>query len=228
MAPSPLKAATRAGKTVAGSVDHTVLKPEATEADIRRACNQALFYQFAGVCVHGTWISLVAERLGLSQVKPVCVVGFPLGAGLSVSKADETSRVISAGAQEIDMVLNIGALKDKRFGFVRDDIAAVVKAAAGRLVKVILECCLLTRAEKLTACRLSVEAGAAFVKTSTGFNKSGATIEDVKLLRQAVGPSVGVKAAGGIRDLATARAMLEAGASRLGTSASVAIVTGAK
>lgn len=226
MAHSALQPITEAGRKIAGFVDHTFLKPEATEAEISRICEEARFYHFAGVCVNGARIGFVAQRLKGSKVKPVCVIGFPLGAMLAASKADETSHVVATGAGEVDMVLNIGALKDKRFTLVRDDIAAVVRSASGQPVKVILECCLLTDEEKITACQLSIDAGAAFVKTSTGFSKSGATIEDVKLMRQTVGPKVGVKAAGGIRDLATAKAMIEAGATRLGTSSGVIIVTG--
>jgi deoxyribose-phosphate aldolase len=178
------------------------------------------------VCVNGAWVAFATEMLKATQVKTVSVIGFPLGAMLTVSKADEAARVVAAGAQEVDMVINIGALKEKRHEFVRDDIAAVVRAAAGRPVKVILECCLLSDEEKVIGCKVSVEAGAAFVKTSTGFSKGGATIEDVKLMRRIVGVNLGVKAAGGIRDLATAKAMIEAGATRLGTSAGVIIVSG--
>lgn len=214
------------GRSLVSFIDHTLLRPDAVEAEIRAVCAEAAFYEFAGVCVNGTWISLVAELLKGSKSKPVCVIGFPLGAMLTAAKADETARVVAAGAREIDMVINLGALKDKKHAFVRDDIAAVVKAASGKPVKVILECCLLSQDEKVAACKLSVEAGAAFVKTSTGFSKSGATIEDVKLMRQTVGPTIGVKAAGGVRDLAGARAMITAGANRLGTSSGVVIVTG--
>lgn len=214
------------GLSLSPFIDHTLLRPDATEAEIRAVCGEAAFYGFAGVCVNGTWIPLVAELLQGSKGKPVGVIGFPLGAMLTQAKADETARVAAAGAQEIDMVLNIGALKDKKHAVVRDDIAAVVRAATGKPVKVIFECCLLSHDEKVTACKLSVEAGAAFVKTSTGFSKGGATIDDVKLMRRTVGPTIGVKAAGGVRDLAGARAMIAAGANRLGTSSGVVIVTG--
>lgn len=222
-----LEPPTAEGGQLARFVDHTLLKADATASEIRKVCEEAAFYKFAGVCVNGCWIPSVAELLRRTEVKPVSVVGFPLGAMLTVSKAAEAAHVVAVGAAEVDMVINIAALKEKRHRFVHDDIAAVVKAAAGRPVKVIFECCLLSREEKVAACKLSVEAGAAFVKTSTGFGKSGAMIEDVRLMRQTVGPRVGVKAAGGVRDLATAQAMIDAGANRLGTSSGVAIVTGA-
>lgn len=226
MPQTKLPLVTDEGRTIAGFIDHTLLKPDATETEILCICEEARLYRFAGVCVNGTHIVVTAKALKGSGVLPVCVIGFPLGAMLTASKADETRRVVEAGAEEVDMVLNIGALKENNLALARNDIAAVVEAAGKKPVKVILECCLLTNDEKITACKLSVEAGAAFVKTSTGFSKSGATLDDVKLMRQTVGPKMGVKAAGGVRDLATARAMIEAGATRLGTSSGVTIVTG--
>lgn len=217
-------------KKIASIIDHTLLAPSATEQDIVRICKEALSYGFASVCVNSCWVPLVARELAGSKVKVCCVVGFPLGAALSSAKAFEAAAAVRAGAQEIDMVINVGWLKAGRNDEVREDIAAVVRAARSErkdaVVKVILETCLLTDEEKERACKLAVEAGADFVKTSTGFSKSGATVEDVRLMRKAVGPNVGVKASGGIRDKAAAQAMVEAGATRIGASSGMAIVQG--
>jgi deoxyribose-phosphate aldolase len=213
--------------TLAKYIDHTLLKPDATAAEIERLCEEAKTYGFAAVCVNSGRVGVCSRHLHGSGVKVCAVVGFPLGAMLAEAKADETRRAVAAGADEIDMVIGIGALKDGQDDLVQEDIRRVVSAAYGRLVKVIIETCLLTDEEKERACRLAVRAGAAFVKTSTGFSKGGATLADVALMRCVVGPDIGVKAAGGIRDYATAVAMIEAGATRLGCSAGIAIVNGA-
>lgn len=216
-----------AGATaLAGYIDHTLLKPTATRAQIVKVCEEARAHSFASVCVNTTWIRLVADLLRGCSTKPIAVVGFPLGAMVSTAKASETRTAIADGAEEIDMVLNIGALKSGEHDRVYDDIAGVVKAAAGRPVKVILETALLSREEKIAGCAISRAAGAAFVKTSTGFGGGGATAEDVALMRAVVGPDIGVKASGGVRTAADAHKMIAAGADRLGASASVAIVTG--
>lgn len=207
-------------------LDHTLLKPDATAADITRLCAEARAHGFASVCVNGSRVAQAAHLLEDSDVKVAAVVGFPLGAMDADAKRFETENVIDLGAQEIDLVLNVGRLKDGDDKFVFREIRDVVEAAAGAPVKVILECCLLTEDEKRRACALVVEADAKFVKTSTGFSTGGATLADVRLLRELVGPTFGVKAAGGIRDHATALAMIEAGATRLGTSAGVAIIQG--
>ncbi len=212
------------GGSVLQMIDHTLLKPDATRDQIKKVCDEAKQYGFASVCVNPSYISYVTEQLRGSSVTPCCVVGFPLGATMPEVKAYETEAAINAGAKEIDMVINIGAAKSGEWESVRKDIEAVVRASRGRaLVKVIIEACLLTDSEKINACRASVEAGADFVKTSTGFSKHGATIDDVKLMRQTVGPRVGVKAAGGVKDVKSANDMVAAGASRLGTSSGVEI-----
>jgi deoxyribose-phosphate aldolase len=209
---------------VVKKIDHTLLKPEATRDQIKKVCDEAKQYGFANVCVNPSYIAYVAGQLKGSPVAPCCVVGFPLGATMPEVKAYETEAAIKAGAKEIDMVINIGAAKSGEWDAVRKDIEAVVRASRGRaLVKVIIEACLLTDEEKVNACRAAVEAGADFVKTSTGFSKHGATIEDVKLMRDTVGPHVGVKAAGGVRDVKSANDMIAAGANRLGASSGVAI-----
>jgi deoxyribose-phosphate aldolase len=213
-------------RDLARHIDHTLLKPEARAADVARLCTEALEHQFWSVCVHGSRVAQAAALLEGSDVKVAAVVGFPLGAMDGDAKRYETEVAIDLGAQEIDMVLNIGRLKDGDDRAVFREIRDVVEAAQGVWVKVILETCLLSEEEKLRACSLSVEAGARFVKTSTGFSSGGATVDDIRLMRQAVGSALGVKASGGIRDTATALAMLEAGANRLGTSAGVAIVSG--
>lgn len=210
---------------LARMIDHTLLKTDATEDDVRRLCQEALEYGFASVCVQPVYVSLAARLLEGSPVKVCSVAGFPFGANLTETKAFEARAAVDDGAAEIDMVINVGALKSRDYRAVVSDIEGVVKAV-GRdaLVKVILETGLLTDGEKVTACRLSQEAGAHFVKTSTGFIAGGATEEDVRLMRETVGPEMGVKAAGGIRDAATALRMIAAGASRLGCSASVAVM----
>jgi len=213
---------------IARTIDHTLLKPTATRADIVRVCEEAVEHSFASVCVNTTWIGLVAQLLTGSPVMPICVVGFPLGAASTDSKAYETRRAIVDGAAEIDMVVNIGLLKGGDHDAVFDDIRAVVEAAAGRPVKVILETAMLERDEKVAACVLSRAAGAAFVKTSTGFGGGGATAEDVALMRAVVGPDMGVKASGGVRSASDVQKMIRAGATRVGASASVAIVTGGR
>jgi deoxyribose-phosphate aldolase len=211
---------------LADYIDHTLLKADATAGDIERLCAEACAHRFHAVCVNGARVELARHCLEGSGVKVAAVVGFPLGAMDADVKRFETEAAVDAGAQEMDVVLNLGRLRDGDDRLVLRELRDVVEAADELPVKVILEACLLTREEKLRACRLIVESGAAFVKTSTGFGHGGATVEDVKLLRGAVGPNFGVKAAGGIRDTATALAMIEAGATRLGTSAGVAIVQG--
>ena len=207
-------------------IDHTLLKPDAKRSDIDKICDEAAEYGFMSVCVNPAWIGYVARKLEGTGVLPCCVVGFPLGATMPEVKAFETDRCIAVGAKEVDMVINIGAAKDGDWRTVEDDIAAVVKAADKRAtVKVIIETCLLTDEEKAEACRCAVRAGADFVKTSTGFSTGGATESDVALMRDMVGAEMGVKASGGIRDRAAAMKMVEAGASRIGASASIKIVS---
>ena len=204
--------------------DHTILKPDATKDEVLKICDEAKEYGFMSVCVNSYYTPLVHAALMGSQVKVCTVVGFPLGQMSTETKALETAYAVECGADEIDMVINVGALKDGDDAEVLADIRAVRACAKGKVLKVIIETCLLTDEEKVRACKLSVEAGADFVKTSTGFSKGGATPEDVKLMRDTVGPDIGVKASGGIRDKKTALMMIEAGASRLGTSATIAIV----
>ncbi|MEK9198759.1 deoxyribose-phosphate aldolase [Ureibacillus sp. 179-F W5.1 NHS] len=210
----------------ASMIDHTLLKAETTKNQIEKLCEEAKKYEFASVCVNPTWVHYSAQLLSGTNVKVCTVIGFPLGATTSEVKAFETKNAIENGAQEIDMVINIGALKDGNYNLVRDDIKAVVDAANGTLVKVIIESCLLTDEEKMKACELSVEAGADFVKTSTGFSTGGATVEDVALMRKTVGPEIGVKASGGVRSLEDMQKMIEAGATRIGASSGVAIMNG--
>ncbi|MFG0213055.1 deoxyribose-phosphate aldolase [Brevibacillus porteri] len=209
-------------------IDHTLLKPDATQEMIDKLCQEAREHDFMSVCVNPYWVKRSAELLAGSDVKVCTVIGFPLGASTIESKAAETRDAIANGATEVDMVLNVGALKSGDLETVKKDIAAVKQAAGDILLKVILETCLLTEEEKVVACKLSVEAGADYVKTSTGFSTGGATVEDISLMRKTVGPNVGVKASGGVRDGEAAVAMIEAGASRVGTSSGVSIVTGAK
>ena len=215
---------------VAQVIDHTLLKPEATREQIDRLCREALEYHFASVCVNPTHVGRCAELLRGSDVKVCTVVGFPLGATTTAVKAYETRQAIDDGATEIDMVINIGALKSGDLDAVQADIGAVVDAAhaAGALVKVIIETALLSDDEKVTACRLAQAAGAEFVKTSTGFGPGGAKVEDVALMRRVVGPEMGVKASGGVRNYADVQAMIAAGATRIGASAGVAIVSEAR
>ena len=214
-------------RELAALIDHTLLKPEATDAEIEKLCREAREYHFCSVCVNTGWVSRCRDLLRGSGVKVCCVVGFPLGAMESRSKAYETREAIANGADEIDMVINIGALKSGDLALVEKDIRAVVQAARSKVTKVILETGLLTEEEKLSACQIAKKAGATFVKTSTGFAKgSAATAEDIALMRRTVGPRMGVKASGGVRSQADARKMIEAGATRIGTSSGIAIVTG--
>ncbi|MFF2889798.1 deoxyribose-phosphate aldolase [Paenibacillus sp. NPDC057967] len=208
-------------------IDHTILKADATKSDIIAICKEAREQHFATVCVNAGWVPLVAEELKGSGVGITTVVGFPLGATTTASKAFEATQAINDGATEIDMVLNIGLLKSRDYESVQRDVEGVVAACKGRAaLKVILETGLLTDEEKVKACELCVAAGADFVKTSTGFGKGGATAEDIALMRRTVGPNIGVKASGGVRDLETALLMFNSGATRIGASSSVAIVTG--
>jgi deoxyribose-phosphate aldolase len=211
---------------VAAVIDHTILRPDASAEEVRKVCAEARQYGFASVCVNPGRVALAAAELRGSQVKTCSVVGFPLGATMTEAKVREAELAIRAGAQEVDMVINIGALKDRDYVLVKNDIQGVAEVchAGWALLKVIIEACLLDDAEKAIACAIAKLAGADFVKTSTGFSKSGATAADVALMRRVVGPEMGVKAAGGIRTLEDLRAMVEAGASRVGASASVKIV----
>lgn len=211
-------------ENIACYIDHTLLKADALADDIKRLCDEAQKYEFFSVCVNSSRVALAFSELEDSDVRVASVVGFPLGACDADAKRYETEMAVDLGASEIDMVLNIGRFKDGDDKYVFREMRDVVEAADDREVKVILETCLLTRDEIVRACRLVVESGAKFVKTSTGFAETGATIEDVKLMRETVGDKFGVKAAGGIRDRATAEAMIAAGATRLGTSAGVAII----
>lgn len=213
-------------EALARKIDHTLLKPEATKEQIEKLCDEAKTYRFYSVCVNPSWVETATELLKGTDVKVCTVIGFPLGATTTEVKREETKDAIAKGATEVDMVIPVGKLKSGQDEAVKADIAAVVEAAKDQaLVKVIIETCLLTEEEKVKACKLAVEAGADYVKTSTGFSTGGATVEDIRLMRQTVGPDIGVKASGGIRDLKTANAMIEAGASRIGASSSVAIVS---
>jgi deoxyribose-phosphate aldolase len=214
-------------KDLAQYIDHTALKADTTKEQIVTLCDEAKEYNFYSVCVNPTWVETAAKELKDSDVDVCTVIGFPLGATTSKVKAFETTNAIENGATEIDMVINIGALKDGNDDLVEDDIRHVVEAAKGKaLVKVIIETSLLTDAEKVKACDFAVAAGADFVKTSTGFSTGGATVEDIKLMRKTVGPDIGVKASGGVRDRAGALAMIEAGATRIGASSGKEIVSG--
>lgn len=211
---------------LAAFIDHTLLKPDASAAQIEKLCAEAREHKFFSVCVNGSWVAAARHFLDGSEVKVVGVVGFPLGAMAGDVKRYETEAAVDDGAHEIDVVFNIARLKAGDDKYVLRELTDVVEAADERTVKVILETCLLTDEEKIRACKLAVESGAHFVKTSTGFSTAGATIADVKLMRETVGPKFGVKASGGIRDAQTALAMIAAGATRLGTSSSVALVAG--
>lgn len=214
---------------IARYIDHTILKQEASEAQVQKLCVEAREYGFASVCVNSAYAAFVVEQLRGSGVLPCVTVGFPLGAASTEGKAAETQAAVMLGVREVDMVIHVGAVKNGDWDYVRRDIAAVVSATKGMAkVKVIIETCLLNDEEKIRACIASQEAGADFVKTSTGFSTGGARVEDVRLMRAVVGNAMGVKASGGIRDYAAAKAMLEAGANRLGTSAGIAIVDGSK
>lgn len=205
-------------------IDHTVLKPEASVKDIKKLCAEAKKYDFATVFVNPSYVKLAAKLLKGSEVKVGCAVGFPLGATTTEVKVMEALQAIKNGAQEIDMVINIGAVKSKNYKLVENDIKSVVKAVKPIGVKTILETCLLSDAEKIKIAKIAKQVGVKFVKTSTGFATGGATVEDIKLLRKTVGPKMGVKASGGIRDYKTAMAMIKAGANRIGTSSGVAIM----
>lgn len=206
-------------------IDHTILKPDAKEGDVIRICKEALEYKFASVCINPTYVKLAHSLLQGTEVKVCTVIGFPLGATTKETKAFEAAQAIRDGAAEIDMVINIGALKSGKIDTVLEDIKAVKEACNGKaLLKVIIETCLLTDEEKASACTLAKQGGADFVKTSTGFSSGGATEEDVALMRKTVGPEMGVKASGGIRNLDAALRMIEAGATRIGASASVNII----
>ncbi|MGL4739320.1 MAG: deoxyribose-phosphate aldolase [Sarcina sp.] len=212
---------------LASMIDHTILKAEATRESVEQICKEALEYKFASVCINPTNVELAAKLLKGSEVKVCTVIGFPLGANTSEVKAFETKDAIEKGAQEVDMVINIGRLKDKDYEYVKNDIKAVVEAAKGKaLTKVIIEACLLTDEEKVKVCTLAKEAGADFVKTSTGFSTGGATPSDIKLMRETVGPELGVKASGGVRSFEDAKAVIDNGATRIGASASIAICEG--
>ncbi len=209
----------------AGMIDHTLLKPEADRTQIEKLCREAEEYGFCSVCVNSSYVSYCRELLGESSVKVCTVIGFPLGAMSTAGKAAEAEAAITDGADELDMVLHVGKVKSGEWDYVKRDIQAVTDAARGRaLVKVILETCLLTDEEKIQACLAAKEAGADFVKTSTGFSSGGATVHDIELMRRTVGREMGVKASGGIRCLKDAQAMVEAGANRIGASAGIAIV----
>lgn len=216
----------RSSTQLASLIDHTILKPESSRAEVARHCQEARDHSFASVCVNAVHTAFVSGLLAGSGVKTCTVVGFPLGASSGAAKAAETQLAVAAGADEIDMVIDIGALREGDVERVAADIAAVRAACPGKVLKVILETCLLDDAQKELGCRLSKEAGADFVKTSTGFSTGGATVADIALMRRVVGPDLGVKASGGIRTADIAWAMVEAGATRIGASASVAIVGG--
>ena len=207
--------------------DHTILKADATRKDVKRVCDEAMAYSFCSVCVNSYYVPYVANLLHGSDVKICSVVGFPLGAMSTRAKALEAKIAVMDGADEIDMVINVGALKDRDYSVVLEDIKAVKEACGEHILKVIIETCLLTDDEKVKACELAKEAGADFVKTSTGFSSAGAKVEDVRLMRETVGPDIGVKASGGIHDKEFAKELVDAGANRLGTSATIEIVESA-
>ena len=207
--------------------DHTILKADATRKDVKRVCDEAMAYSFCSVCVNSYYVPYVANLLHGSDVKICSVVGFPLGAMSTRAKALEAKIAVMDGADEIDMVINVGALKDKDYSVVLEDIKAVKEACGEHILKVIIETCLLTDDEKVKACELAKEAGADFVKTSTGFSSAGAKVEDVRLMRETVGPDMGVKASGGIHDKEFAKELVDVGANRLGTSATIEIVESA-
>lgn len=214
-------------KQLAQYIDHTALTAEKNEQDILKLCDEAMEYGFYSVCINSGYIPLAKAKLAGSNVKICTVVGFPLGANLTSVKAFETAEAIKAGANEIDMVINVGWIKSQKWDAVKDDIQAVFNACNGVPLKVILETCLLTKEEIVKACEICKDIGVAFVKTSTGFNKGGATVEDVALMKKTVG-NIGVKASGGVRDTETALAMIKAGATRIGASAGIAIINGSQ
>ncbi len=212
---------------LAKMIDHTLLKPEATEEGVRKLCEEAKEYNFATVCINPSYVALAKKMLEGTEVGITTVIGFPLGANTSTVKAFETNEAIENGATDVDMVIHIGALKDRRYDYIKQDIEAVVKAANKRaIVKVIIETSLLSDDEKEKVCLIAKEAGADFVKTSTGFSTGGATREDIMLMRKTVGSEMGVKASGGVRNAQDAESVVQAGATRIGASASIAIVTG--
>lgn len=216
-------------KNLAGIIDHTILKAEATEAEVVKLCSEAKEYGFASVCVNPSMVALAANELKGTEVKVCTVIGFPLGATTTEVKAFETEDTIKKGATEVDMVINVGKLKEGNLEYVKNDIKAVVDAAKGKaLTKVIIETCLLNDDEKVAVCKLAKEVGADFVKTSTGFSTGGATAHDIKLMRETVGAEMGVKASGGVRSREDALTMVENGATRIGASASIAICKGEK
>lgn len=205
-------------------IDHTLLKPESTREQIKSLCDEALEYNFKSVCINPFWVSYANDILKDSEVSVCTVIGFPLGANTTSMKATEAREAILNGADEVDMVINVGLLKSKEYDLVEEDIKAVVEESKDKIVKVIIETCLLSDEEIVKACEISMKSGADFVKTSTGFNSAGAKAQDVNLMRKTVGDTLGVKASGGIRDLKTAREMIENGASRLGVSAGIEII----
>ncbi len=207
-------------------IDHTVLKADTPQATVQKIIDEAIQYDFMSVCLNPTWVSFAAEKLAATDVKVCTVIGFPLGANTSAVKAFEAAEAVKNGADEVDMVINIGAAKDGDWDLVESDIQAVVDASGDVLTKVIIETSLLTDEEKVKACQAAVRAGADFVKTSTGFSTAGATVADIAIMRQTVGPDLGVKASGGVRSMADAEAMIAAGATRLGTSNGVEIMKG--
>jgi len=215
-------------KDLAKMIDHTLLKPNATVSQVDKLCDEALEYGFYSVCVNPSRVARCVSRLSGSDVKACSVVGFPFGATGTASKAVETETAVEEGVDELDMVMNIGKLLDADIGYVERDIRGVVRAADGRIVKVIIEVCYLDDSGIVEACKVAERAGAGFVKTSTGFGPSGATVQAVRLMRETVGERLGVKAAGGIRDYATAMELIRAGANRIGASASIQIVEGAR
>ncbi len=226
---SPDNISKMTGAEMAQYIDHTLLKPEANRTALDKLCEEAILFGFKAVCVNSGWVAYVAQKLNGTNIAVCSVIGFPLGAMGSASKAFEARQAVEDGAQELDMVLNIGAMKSGDVKAVEGDIQAVRVAANHPVVlKVIIETCLLTNDEKVKACEIVQNAGADFVKTSTGFSTGGATREDVILMRKAVGPRIGVKASGGIKDFETAAAMIAAGATRIGAGAGVAIVSGAE
>jgi len=219
--------AIRSSESLAGRIDHTLLRADATAAEIERLCAEAGEYRFASVCVNSRWVPLASGLLKQSPVMVCTVVGFPLGAMASAAKGAEARIAVDQGADEVDMVIDIGGLKSGRLGDLLADMEAVAAGASGRPVKVILETCLLTDEEKAIVCLVALRAPVAYVKSSTGFSSGGATVDDITLMRSVVGSTLGVKASGGVRTTADALAMLEAGADRIGASASIAIVSNA-
>lgn len=210
---------------LAAYIDHTNLKPDATAYQIEVLCDEAIQYNFYSVCVNPCWISLAHKKLKNSSVQICTVIGFPLGANLTSTKIAESQQTFDLGVDEFDMVMNIGAAKESDWNFIDDEVRQVVETVHGKCVKVIIETCLLTKDEIIKACKTCEKAGACFVKTSTGFNREGATLENIAIMKSAISSSMGIKAAGGIRDKDTALAMIDAGATRIGTSASVTIVS---